>query len=935
MDQVPELVMRWWRRLDDGQRRRATALALCGVVYIVHYLIHTIPQPFFVEDAAISFTYAKHLVEGEGLVTYPGGERVEGYSNALWTFLCAFFYALGLPMWTAAKFMGAVFGLATLPLVYRLTQRMRPQGSRDVALLAPLILALHPSFVVWNASGLENALFCLLLAGSSLRLIEESEAEEFRPWSAVGFFLLTMTRPEGIMYATLGFIALLLYSVADRKPVRLLVWLGAFSIPFALYNGWRYWYFAWELPNTYYAKLGVDRFYPYRFTSKGWKYINNYLVKNGVVYGIPLLFFALGGGRSLWRRRVSVALVALLSVMVFWDGIWPRPPGWLSDPSVWPGPPEFWGPVRAHWDQARTWSIAAASALLGLMTLTWPGWRTRGILWCHCTAGVFFALYSGGDWMDEWRWFNIVSVTLLPLLCVGLGEVLDALVPDDWEVGRVVPVQARTVFLVAVALPFMGNEVKRTIERSFNPTTSVRDIHRRVVYMRDVQRQLDVDDITLLDVDMGAHMLYSGWDIVDIAGLVDVSMGHHSDFNRKFILEYIFEERVPDFAHVHAGWARQSKIDKQRPWKLNYIEIPGYPLSGRQLHVGNHIRKDLFIEPFLALPQEGFYNFGGGVQLLSHALPSPEVAAGSELHLRTWWRSEQREDGFRVIVWLDDGQGHQASAVVEPGYGWYPAEEWKVNEKVAGRFWIPIPDDLPEGTYQIGLVVLDDATGHVLGVRGRPDADGETVYLDGELRLPETVQIVSADAAADFAAADYEAALAHASAGACEEVWPAFKDATRHLARDEAWRAPREEAVREALALCHLRRAEAVTGEEKIPHLVEARRWDHRAPGLAAASRPLARDLAAQGDAFAENSDWEGAYRAWSEALALDPQRAWTRRKAEEARDKRLGIIRPGDEEEVKEPPTPQRIPPPKRPRPDKDEVPSLEPPEPPKQGEI
>ena len=30
-----------------------------------------IPQQFYVEDAGIRFSYAKHLVEGEGLV-YPG-----------------------------------------------------------------------------------------------------------------------------------------------------------------------------------------------------------------------------------------------------------------------------------------------------------------------------------------------------------------------------------------------------------------------------------------------------------------------------------------------------------------------------------------------------------------------------------------------------------------------------------------------------------------------------------------------------------------------------------------------------------------------------------------------------------------------------------------------------------------------------------------------
>ena len=116
MDLVPQRLEQWWRGLDDRGRRHASVIALISVGYIGHYLVYCLPQPFFIEDAAITFSYARNLVEGEGLVTWPGGERVEGYSNALWTFLMAALYALGVPMWTASKVMGAVFGVAVLGL---------------------------------------------------------------------------------------------------------------------------------------------------------------------------------------------------------------------------------------------------------------------------------------------------------------------------------------------------------------------------------------------------------------------------------------------------------------------------------------------------------------------------------------------------------------------------------------------------------------------------------------------------------------------------------------------------------------------------------------------------------------------------------------------------------------------------------------------------
>ena len=92
---------------------------------------------------------------------------------------------------------------------------------------------------------------------------------------------------------------------------------------------------------------------------------------------------------------------------------------------------------------------------------------------------------------------------------------------------------------------------------------------------------------------MGAHMWWSGFDIVDLAGLVDVPMGHHS-WEKPFIKEYIFKERNPEFAHVHGGWASRTKMKTHKEWR-RYLQIDPYPTSRRYQHTGNHIRKDLIV----------------------------------------------------------------------------------------------------------------------------------------------------------------------------------------------------------------------------------------------------------------------------------------------------------------------------------------------------
>src|SRR5215210_2302443 len=49
------------------------------------------------DDSMISMRYGRNLAEGHGLVWNPGGERVEGFTNLLWTLWMALVHLLGAP----------------------------------------------------------------------------------------------------------------------------------------------------------------------------------------------------------------------------------------------------------------------------------------------------------------------------------------------------------------------------------------------------------------------------------------------------------------------------------------------------------------------------------------------------------------------------------------------------------------------------------------------------------------------------------------------------------------------------------------------------------------------------------------------------------------------------------------------------------------------
>ena len=214
---------------------------------------------WLIDDAGISFAYARNLASGVGLVAQPGAEPVEGFSNPLWTLTLAACFGLGLfhPLWTPKLLSLALVGLAFV-LVARTAPRRGPAAW--LAGAAPLWLALDTSFVVWTTSGLENPLLVFLLASSvtlALRFGEANASAATPALAGVVAGLLALTRPDALVFsATLAF---LLVVLGPRDP-RVFAWhAGAFLLGAAgsagPYLAFRRLYFGDWLPNTFYAKV--------------------------------------------------------------------------------------------------------------------------------------------------------------------------------------------------------------------------------------------------------------------------------------------------------------------------------------------------------------------------------------------------------------------------------------------------------------------------------------------------------------------------------------------------------------------------------------------------------------------------------------------------------------------------------------------------------
>lgn len=284
------------------------------------------------DDAYISFRYARNLVRGHGLV-YNVGERVEGYTNFLWTLAIAGALAAGAEPEPAAEALAALAAIGTILLLAALSRRwIRGPCSGPARFLPPILFAAIGSQARHVISGMETLLFLfLVLAGFSLLLRDEpdpAEVRDARSWdgraaagSGLLFGLAVLTRPEGLLYAGLAGLYLAWAGVRHGslngsylQRLRPALYFGIAVLALVLpHLAWRWSFYGHPLPNTYYAKVAGAL--PERL-SRGWEMLGRALEDWEIWPVLGLVVFA---APSIWRRRVWLwsFLISLATVGAF------------------------------------------------------------------------------------------------------------------------------------------------------------------------------------------------------------------------------------------------------------------------------------------------------------------------------------------------------------------------------------------------------------------------------------------------------------------------------------------------------------------------------------------------------------------------------------------------------------------------------------------
>ncbi len=283
---------------------------------------------FTVDDTYISLRYARNLANGYGLVfSTDGSPPVEGYTNFLWVMLETPLLLLHLPtelVLHAVKVIGIAFGIGVIITTFFLLQLVISEVW--LSLLGAALFSGVPYLAFWAVGGLETNMYLFFLLLGLYAYLLERRRNQPHIRSTLCFLLMALTRPEGLFFVG----AVAVWELGARRLVPhenqsnrantiapLMAGLGLFAVLYGAYFLWRYRFYGFLLPNTFYARSGAWGIHQILHRARE--------MSPFLAYLLPLAAVACMGA-SYWteQRRREGTLLAVVLVLLVGFGFLPK-----------------------------------------------------------------------------------------------------------------------------------------------------------------------------------------------------------------------------------------------------------------------------------------------------------------------------------------------------------------------------------------------------------------------------------------------------------------------------------------------------------------------------------------------------------------------------------------------------------------------------------
>lgn len=506
------------------------------LVFVLHALLF---RSWLIDDAGISFAYARNFIHGHGLVSQPGVQPVEGFSNPLWTLLVSpLFITDPADPTLVVKLLSFGLILGTFTLVAGINQLLFGLSwwSRSTTVAVLLLTSVNTSFVVWTTSGLENPLYAFLFAFYSFLLIMYA-TDDARRSATLAVYAglisagLALTRPDGLIFlaAFPGVIAIRVLNDRSQWKAegrRLFAFLVAFFLPMLVYVLFRVAYFGDVYPNTYHAKGGPSLR----------NLLGLFILKKAYIDKTYDLFY------GIFSWCTGIFLFLFLSGLAHL--------------------------VLQHRKRS------AVVFLLPLLVCSW-------IIYCLLP----------GDWMGEYRFATPFFLALALILFALLSDIL---VNSSLSSG------ARKVAFLTVATLFLAHSAMVYVPRSFQfaekPTVPFDAIARKLgMQFNFYASELGISEASLLAPDLGGTLYFSQHRVYDLAGLCDREIALLIRANNSAKLrDYVFELR-PTFIHIHSFWSVRSGFFSDDRFRELYAPIQETSSQWADIYSGDYVLKDAIV----------------------------------------------------------------------------------------------------------------------------------------------------------------------------------------------------------------------------------------------------------------------------------------------------------------------------------------------------
>ena len=257
---------------------------------------------YTVDDAYITFRFASHLAQGQGLVWNLGGMPVEGYTNFLWVLLSTTAIFLKIDPVIFTRIINSIFLIGIIFVFWNISKDIFTDDKSSAYLsfsIGVLILLSNPATVIHFVSGLETftySFFVLSITFFAFKIIKSKNNKSICIFSILGV-LTGLLRPEGFII-TIGLFILIFIFFKKYQNKQVTNLIKSFSLFFLI-------------PTTLYMIFRLNYFneiFPLPFLVKTMTYGNftDFTTNFSLYYVIPILLVIVLALYYATRKKIDL-----------------------------------------------------------------------------------------------------------------------------------------------------------------------------------------------------------------------------------------------------------------------------------------------------------------------------------------------------------------------------------------------------------------------------------------------------------------------------------------------------------------------------------------------------------------------------------------------------------------------------------------------------